>query len=115
MSDLVLGPVIGKIGGGELPVEYLPGDDPTSMTITLPDGQWAVVIEMERFMAGRGRIYVDGVEVAASTGSGTLGSDTVNMSAMVRNKTGTVSITTTSSSVTDKRIMRIVAFPDPQQ
>ncbi|MCJ7859281.1 hypothetical protein [Corynebacterium kalidii] len=58
MSDLVLGPVIGKLGGAAdpVPIPLTPGVG--DRTASLPDGEWLLIVRATRTSVGSSRLTI---------------------------------------------------------
>lgn len=105
MSDLVLGPAIGRIGGASAPLDLSPAAPTDSVAVELPDGQWAVTVKATK-EAGTGTSFIRvngvvGAEITSRGGSVAWG--------LVRYVSGAAEIT-----VDDRAsITSVIAFPDP--
>ncbi|MDN5583095.1 MAG: hypothetical protein L0G55_11040 [Corynebacterium sp.] len=101
MSDLTLGPVVGKIGGATVPLDFSPSTPSTSVPVDLPDGEWAIVVEAVQTGYGSGSVSIGDVSV-------TTPGRNMRGYAVRRHVT---SPTTVTGSATE--IRKITAFPDP--
>lgn len=98
---------VGKTGGGGRPLTFSPASPSTSVTVDLPDGEWAVAIRGNSSHFGRAWIRING-ENFQNTGTGTSGGQ--NVWGLARHRSGSMIITTSSSSLV---ITEVHAFPDP--
>lgn len=106
-----LGPVVGKVGGGEKPIDFVPATATPTYTITLPDGEWGIAIN---FGTNNGSstsattLTVNGVEAAEIRGSSAYRNAPVSV--VLRHRTGQQQMV---SSRSDMPIRSVTAFPDP--
>ncbi|MDN6706367.1 alpha amylase C-terminal domain-containing protein [Corynebacterium glyciniphilum] len=103
MSDLVLGPVVGKLGGGEL--NFSPSEPTNEVKVELPDGIWIVVVNAKKKRYGQDYIAINGKQASAKTSE-----TNAEMTGAAHGCTGTVTVT-----VKDRYsdILTAFAFPDP--
>ncbi|MGP9723653.1 hypothetical protein ACT3SZ_06520 [Corynebacterium sp. AOP40-9SA-29] len=112
MSELRLGDPIGRVGGAQEPLEFVPDSPSTNFTVDLPDGEWAVSINFGTNNGGgtsSSGIRVNGSEVGNIRGSTGI-SPNSPLSIVLRHQTGTLQITSSNSGIP---VRTVTAFPDP--
>ncbi|MGP9758846.1 hypothetical protein [Corynebacterium sp. AOP12-C2-36] len=104
MSDLTLGPVVGKIGGAAEPFVFVPDSPSANFSVDLPDGEWAIFLDWEGTSVTTGYVVVNGVTVTPST------TRSVERWAQypMRKYSGRLSFSTSHAAVNS-----VTAFPDP--
>lgn len=106
MSDLTLGPVVGKIGGAAI-IDEFEGEQTNTLAFDLPEGRWVVLIYVGRASSlVNSNILFDGTTVLVTHSSMPRGT------AAVRGVTGG-SHTVGKTSSGDSTIYRVSYFPDP--
>ena len=106
MSDLKLGPVVGKRGGGEI-VDVFEGAQTNTLTFDLPEGLWVVLIYAGRAGSLSPTTTFDGVQVL------TVSNNMPRGTAAVRGVTGG-SHTVGKTGAGDSTIYRVSYFPDTE-
>lgn len=110
MSDLTLGPVIGTFGGGGEPL-VVPITDPREVVVALPEGEWCVTLQANRFISsqanGRFILYEDGERVTDASGSQVNDAGT-GVASVRRHRSGTITYTSPNVNITS-----VICFPDP--
>ena len=111
MTALRLGPVIGRFGGASTPLDLSPEAPTDSLSVDLPDGMWAVDIDLGTPDRGTGgsTIEINGARVGAIRESSSQ-FDGYNVHVVARNQSGELTITSSSRNVP---IHSVSAFPDP--
>lgn len=107
MSDLTLGPVVGKIGGGAEVLEFAPDSPRSEYTVDLPDGEWAVVakVSLESSLA-QVTCTINGI-VCANIAQRSGGSEAFAMKRHVSREAAV------RGSRSDLLILSITAYPEP--
>ncbi|MDN6707068.1 hypothetical protein [Corynebacterium glyciniphilum] len=107
MSDLVLGPPIGKLGGGDL-IEASPEDGTNEVVLDLPDGEWCIVARATGGTFQKDYITINGSAASAHLSEADIESH--GQTAMKRHLSGTVTVSTNNA----RRVLQyVLAFPDP--
>lgn len=104
MSDLTLGPVVGKIGGAAEPFVFVPDSPSADFSVDLPEGEWMIFLDWEGTSVASGNVVVNDVTVTPS------GSRNHTRWAQypMRKYSGRLSFSTSYAAVNS-----VTAFPDP--
>lgn len=100
MSDLRLGPVIGRIGGAAAPIE-VPITDPYRVTAELPDGEWAIVVSLVKTNIGTATVTIDGTSTDIASRN--------TLTSVAKRKVTGSAVATMSGG----EIRSVTIFPDP--
>lgn len=99
--------LIGKIGGGGVPLNLNLEETTSDITVDLPDGQWTLVVEIISTASQNTDLLVDGtVILSASINT----SSHFGVHGVARHKSGTVRINT---SHTRWKLGTVTAYPEP--